>query len=176
VSIAACRLSAPSCVRYAKTAHGFTLVEMMTVLGLLAIMLAIALPGFNSLMERYRVAGKTGALEASLSLARVEALRRGGPVLLQPESGCGAKGMTAWTCGWTVRAGNEILRREQQDASLSVVATANVFEFSAFGQINPFGSFQVSPAGQDSSFNAIRLCVGLSGRMRRQNGSGTCDS
>jgi len=148
----------------------------MTVITLIAIMLALALPSFNGLIERYRVSGRVAALEASLSLARVEAIRRGNAVQLLPESGCGSTGLNAWTCGWTVRVGNEVLRREQQDAALTVAGTAGTFEFGAFGQISPWGSFQVDPVGQTSSVNAVRLCVGLSGRMRRQNGSENCDS
>lgn len=148
----------------------------MTVITLFAIMLALALPSFNGLIERYRVAGRIGALEASLSLARVEAIRRGSAVQLRPESGCGSTGLYAWTCGWTVRVGNEVLRREQQDTSLSVVATASAFEFSAFGQVSPFGNFQTYPVGEGDSQNGIRLCVGSSGRLRRQNGNVNCDS
>lgn len=149
---------------------------MMTVITLIAIMLALALPSFNGLIERYRVAGRVGALEASLSLARVEAIRRGSAVELRPESGCGSTGLNAWTCGWTVRVGNEVLRREQQDAALSVVATASAFEFSAFGQISPFGNFRTYPVGQSDSQNGVRLCIGSSGRLRSQNGNVDCDS
>ncbi|WP_156481077.1 GspH/FimT family pseudopilin [Variovorax sp. PAMC 28711] len=176
MSIQARRIGALPLARRARARKGFTLIEMMTVITLLAILLALALPSFNGLIERYRVSGRAGALESSLSLARVEAIRRASAVQLKAESGCGATGLTAWSCGWTVRAGNEILRREPQDAALSVEATAGAFEFGAFGQITPWGSFQIDPVGQSSSANAIRLCVGMSGRVRRQSGSDRCDA
>jgi len=153
---------------------GFTLIEMMTVIALFAIMLALALPSFNGLIERYRVGARIGALEASLSVARMEAIRRGKNVQLMPEAGCGSAGDQAWTCGWTVQAGTKLLRREQPDVRLIVSATVDVFEFNAYGNLTPWGNILVYPRGNAQSSNAIRLCIGIGGQMRRQSGPGPC--
>ena len=62
--------------------RGFTLIEMMVVIVLMAVMLGLALPSFNGLIERHRVEGMARALMASVSDARAEAARRepGGPL------------------------------------------------------------------------------------------------
>lgn len=57
--------------------RGFTLIELMVVVALIAILLTIASPSFSELMHRNRLAGASNELIASLQLARSEANRRG---------------------------------------------------------------------------------------------------
>lgn len=83
--------------RRSGTPRGFTLVEMMVVIVLMAILLALALPSFNSLVEKYRVEGMASALIASVSHARAEAARRGQAVTIRQRAECSG---ADWSCGW----------------------------------------------------------------------------
>lgn len=60
--------------------NGFTLVELMVTVAVLAILSTIAYPSFQSTIRSNRVATTTNELIASLALARSEAIKntRGG--------------------------------------------------------------------------------------------------
>ena len=79
------------------TARGFTLVELLLVVVLLAILAAITMPSVNALDDdRLRVAGSE--VRDAMRLARAEAMRRGKPVLLDAESSAGHVRLWLKTC------------------------------------------------------------------------------
>lgn len=77
-------------------ARGFTLIEMLITLSLVGILAAISIPSFAGLINRQRLASTTEDLHLAFSLARSEAIRRGGRVAVVPVS---AK---KWASGWLV--------------------------------------------------------------------------
>ena len=62
--------------------RGFTLIELMVTLTVLAIVLSLAAPSFASLLASNRMATQTNELIGALNLARSEAVRRSQPVTL----------------------------------------------------------------------------------------------
>lgn len=59
---------------------GFTLVEVMVTVILIAILASLAAPSFQSTVARFRVRTAAESLMSGLQLARSEALRRNQPV------------------------------------------------------------------------------------------------
>jgi type IV fimbrial biogenesis protein FimT len=80
---------------------GFTMVELMIVIAIVAILLAIALPSFQGSLRSNRVATTSNELMASVALARSEAVRnaRGGGLCASADgAACGG----SWNDGWMV--------------------------------------------------------------------------
>ena len=66
--------------------QGMTMVELMITLGVLAILLSLAAPAFMTFINTNRVTGATNDLIASLNLARTEAIKRNGAVLVRSKN------------------------------------------------------------------------------------------
>lgn len=98
--------------------EGFTIVELMMTLAVAAILSAVAAPSFNDIIQNNRLVTQVNELQASLSLARSEAIKRNDFLTVCP-SRDGANCMGNWESGWlvfvndnvdgTVNAGEEIL-------------------------------------------------------------------
>jgi len=79
--------------------RGFSLIELMVVVAIVAIMVAIGAPSFSEMMRRNRLSAAASALQVSLSLARSEAVKRGSDARVTVAANTTAG---AWANGWTV--------------------------------------------------------------------------
>ncbi len=97
--------------------HGFTLIELMIVVTLLAIISAFALPAFQSFIASNRLTSEANELLAGLNLARSEAVRTQRRVVLcrattsagtvNTASGCVTTADTQTWQGWFVFVDND---------------------------------------------------------------------
>ena len=83
------------------SSSGFTLVELMVTVAVLAIISAIAFPSFTSLMNSNRLAGAANDLVGDLQYARSEAIRRNSRITVCASSDVttcagGAGGWQSW--------------------------------------------------------------------------------
>ena len=84
---------------------GFTTIELMVTVSIVAVLMAIAAPSFTLLIERWRVRDAVEAMTSTLYLARAEAIKRGGHIGIQkiPKTAPGCKLASTneeWGCGW----------------------------------------------------------------------------
>jgi type IV fimbrial biogenesis protein FimT len=96
--------------------RGFTLVELMVTIIVLAILLGIAVPSFRDASLSSRLAAYSNDLVASAHLARSEAIKRNAPVTLcASEDGatCAADD-TDWIVGWIVITDDGALLQRQE--------------------------------------------------------------
>jgi len=104
-------------------AWGFTIIELMVVIGIVAVMMAIAVPSFRSISQGNRITSEVNTFVGDLQFARSEAIRRGSTVSICPSSD-GSTCLTAntWHSGWivfydvngngTVQSGDTVMRRQ----------------------------------------------------------------
>lgn len=87
--------------------EGFTAIELIVTVSIVAVLMALAAPSFTTLIESWRVRQATEQLQSTLSYARSEAIKRSGQVAIQKlpnhTNGCtSASGNRDWDCGWIV--------------------------------------------------------------------------
>ena len=66
---------------------GFTLIELIVTITIIAVSMTIAVPGFQNMFARNRVANQVNDFLLATKLARSEALRRGSVVSILAEDG-----------------------------------------------------------------------------------------
>lgn len=88
-------------------ASGFTMVELLVVMVIMAILLAVASPSVERMIRVQRVKTASFDVFSSLSLARSEAIKRNVSVTLTPTGG-------DWAKGWTIADANANVVRQQQ--------------------------------------------------------------
>ena len=116
-----------------KSSAGFTLIELMIALVILAIMLLIALPNFAVWMQNTQIRTAGEAVLNGMQLARAEAIRRNTAVELRMDV----------SSGWTARlqgTGEVIQSRIAGEGSAAAAVTitpadATKITFNSFGSI-----------------------------------------
>jgi len=121
---------------------GFSLVEVLVTICLAAIILAVGVPSYQSVMRSSDMFANSSDMVTTLNYARVEAIKRGTSVQLSPQSG------TDWTTGtvvWvdsddddTLDSGEALRLSDEFDSSSSVVSanSRSNFVFNAAGEVN----------------------------------------
>lgn len=94
---------------------GFTLVELMVTLAVVAILVAIGAPQLAAFVNKQQVRADMNNLISAIHLARSEAMKRSGVVTICPLASATATppacatnpGKTAWSNGWMVFIDNQ---------------------------------------------------------------------
>lgn len=126
---------------------GFTLVEMMVTIAVLAILLGIAVPSFTETLLGNKLASYANELSSSALLARGEAIKRNAVVTLCVSSTGTACGTGSWEQGWIVISGTTVLH---QHAALP--SGLKVIETSATSSID------FRPTGVGASAATLTVC------------------
>jgi len=84
-------------------ARGFTLIELMVAVMILAILITLTVPSFNNAALSGKLGGFANDLVASAQLARSEAIKRNATVMLCASSdGASCDAPDGWETGWIV--------------------------------------------------------------------------
>ena len=80
---------------------GFTLIELVTTMSIVAILSGIAAPSFAGFLERQRASAAISSLMTHMSLARMSAITRNRRAVLCPSvDGRHCEVGTDWSAGW----------------------------------------------------------------------------
>ena len=170
--------------------RGFTLVEILVVIAIIAILTSVAAPSFNNVIKSNRMTSAVNSFLADMRFARSEAMRRGGNVVLcrsdspeaSPPTCATTTGTNGWASGWVVYVDQnnngaietaEVLRVQGPITTIdSIMQTSsggarNSLAFTATGRFTLSSTLSLQFGGSNFSNEIQRIiCVSVGGRAR----------
>lgn len=172
----------PTCIRAAQ--QGFTLIEAMVVISIMAILAGLAAPAMRELIAGYQTRTTADNMAAMISYAKMEAIRRSGRVVLAKAPAGNSTNNCAtnqsWACGVLmyedVDGNNAQGANEPTLRTMDVPANVNLMNrssgngallvFNRWGQANGINAlrFVVTKTGVAQADRSV--CVTSGGRIR----------
>jgi type IV fimbrial biogenesis protein FimT len=166
-----------------KKLRGLTAVELMVVLAILAILVSLATPAWQSFMARQKRDVLASQLTAHLALARSMAISRGRSVALSTLG-------DGWHSGWRVHLemqrngkwdfGEPVLANHTGDTQARMVGNGPLRRYVIFGSdgrpVQSNGSFLAGSIQicTPSNPEVIALVMSASGRIRQELRQSNC--
>ncbi len=153
-----------------RRSHGFTLIELMITLAVMAVLVTLAAPSFNSYIANQRVKAAAYDLLATLSLARSEAVKRNTDVSVSAASN--------WSTGWSVSVGGTTLKVYEPESQVAVSESNSLtsLTYQRHGRLTGATSPDFSICDPDGSANVDKrvIEIDLTGRPNLKR-DGKCD-
>lgn len=112
------RVSAEIAFPKARLEAGFTLIELVISIAIVAVLLAVGVPSLRDMAVSQRVRGAANDLYSDLTFARAEAIKRNAQVTVVRETG-------GWLQGWRVQAGGNDVRTQARITEVSYSGAAD---------------------------------------------------
>jgi prepilin-type N-terminal cleavage/methylation domain-containing protein len=178
---------------HTKQSKGFTFVEMMVVLGIVAIAFSLALPELSGFVRRNQISSATNELLAAFGLARAEAIKRGAPVVVCASTNgatCATGGSASvWEFGYIVyvdvnadgqrqtpvAAGEDLLRAIPAPGGQLAIQSAGAIpgvRFAPNGMLHGGSAgmrFAVTNPKSPSAEEYRYICIARAGRANAMN-------
>lgn len=156
--------------------RGFTLLELMATIAIMAIVVGIAIPSFLTLIENNRVQTQANTFFTSLIAARSEAVKRNQAVTLC-KSADGENCTTAnhWEQGWLAHVGGTVLQTYSPATAITIRAVNgadNTLVYQSDGSLNATEAFNICTDSDISRGRRIEISV--TGRPSRDKGASAC--
>ena len=165
-----------------KKTRGFTLIEAITTLAIIAITLSLVAPSFKGTIQNNRSVTMMNDLVSAINLARSEAIKRAGSVTV-----CASSNQTScvtssdWSTGWivfsdidstgSVTTGDTLLRVwPTLDGKAVLHSTSHdaVIQYKSTGRISSTTAISFSLKVPDCTGNNVRnIQISTLGRVRQ---------
>lgn len=155
--------------------RGLTLLELLVAISIIAILAGIAIPSFNETIRGMRVRSAAESVVASLTLAKSEAIKRGGNVSIVMNA-------PDWSSGFTIRDTLNNITLKNIPAfdgvtltNMGGVAAIAIDRWGKFGGGAAAANFSMVPnSGTPTSSSQKAVCVSVGGRIALRSGVTTC--
>lgn len=145
--------------------RGFTLIELMVTIAVLAIVISIAVPSFSGMLRENRSLALTSELQGAIQLARSEAVKRRGNVVIcrRNAAGTACDNSADWAAGWIILSGGIVIKVWDSVTGLVVAGPDTGLTFKSNGTVTAAANFAVN----------TQSCSGLQKRTLEVTAIGT---
>ncbi|WP_178123577.1 GspH/FimT family pseudopilin [Pseudomonas sp. BN606] len=150
----------------ARAEKGFTLVELMLALVVLAILIGIAVPSYQNIIASQRLRAAVSDLHSALVFARSEAIKRNRSITLSPSE-------DDWGAGWRIPSpvtGQDDILVRGKISGVSIDSSQDEVEFSASGRVTNAVEFEITVSVNADEDKTSCLKLGLDGRASSTSG------
>lgn len=170
-------------LRQSRNCRGFTLIELMVTVVVLAVLLGIAIPSFTDVTLGSKLRAQANDLVAGATLARGEAIKRNQSVTFCASADgatCAASG--GWEQGWIIRSsGGAVLQSHPAAPSgfliTDTTAGARSIAFQPTGGVSPGVVLKVCRASPSVGNQERLVSISLTGRAYvSKTAAGDCGS
>lgn len=160
-----------------RSAHGFTLVELLVTVALMGILLGIGVPSYTFLVSEVRAHTLASDLQDALHMARAEAVMSRSRVIVcrRNVGGTACDPGTDWSRGWVILRADAshptaaVVRMWGGNQSMAVTGPHAGLSFQPNGMTATAASFSIS-VPECSGPRVRKLVVSLVGTTRRDKG------
>ena len=161
---------------------GLTLIELLVAVAVLAILLSIGIPSFQSLVAQNRATSAANELQSTLQFARSTAIAQARPVTVCAANFTGTTPtcitdptVRNWSGGWIVLQGGQVLRERRALHPSIIITGAPSWVYSTTGTLldQAVGDFQAGLEVNVGQGDTRRVCMRLSGSSRIERPGGT---
>lgn len=135
-----------------KTA-GFTLIELIITVTVLAVLMSIAIPSFSTYTANQRIRSASENLVSALNLARSEAVKRGAVIEVNPVTS------SAWADGWRVQVKSSAVVLADYAAVDGITITASSTTTPEYNRDGRLSSSALNFTVASSNGSATSACV-----------------
>ncbi|WP_447746713.1 GspH/FimT family pseudopilin [Pseudomonas nicosulfuronedens] len=157
-------------------ASGFTLLELMVTLAVLAILVGIAVPSLSDATLASKLKASANDLVAGVALGRSEAIKRNAVTSMCVSSDGSSCGSGGWDQGWIIISGSTVLdKHPAAPTGFKVSSSVTKIDFQPTGVGNTQASITVCRSAPSAGAQERVVNVSATGRAYvSKTATGSC--